>query len=245
MSQNGLPSRADQNSEPRVREKIFVGIPSRDPIELSICGGLVKTLNEMKLNRNYEVRILQLGGYPVDRMRNLLVQEFMESDFSYLLMIDDDILPPEDVLDMARHGKDIVGAVCYAWNQRVGIFSVIYNSDPDNPGGYKRMGIGREVENKGLLETELIGSGCFMIHRRVFETLGQPYFRTLLNKNRLDLVDSEDFDFCRRAKKAGFRVYIDTDRVCGHIKSLDLRKIVSWVERYRSADFLQQLIGQF
>ena len=62
-----------------------------------------------------------------------------------------------------------------------------------------------------------------MIHRRVFDALDPPYFRSRIAPGSMirehwreesDFNDpipvGEDWDFCERACNAGFRIYLDT-----------------------------------
>jgi len=195
-----------------------------------ICRGLALLL--VDLARRPDDPIIDIvPGYPVDRVRNLISKRFLESDAEYLLMIDDDVVPPPTVLDMARHGKDVVAGVCYAFNPQRGYYTAAYTPQDGN-GRYGRVGIGRELEGRGLLEIGLAGSACLMIHRRVLEDLDPPYFKTELDADGVFIADSEDFFFCRKARTAGFSLWLDTGQVCSHFKTLDMRRSVEWSREY-------------
>jgi hypothetical protein len=175
-------------------------------------------------------------GYPVDRVRNQICRKFLESDAEFLLMIDDDIVPPLDVLAMADHDLDVVGALCYAFTPDRGVYSVAYRCDESA----RYFGVGQEIEHRGLLEVDLVGSACMMIHRRVLEALAQPYFRMVLDDRLTQISEPEDFYFCRQAKATGFGVWWDTDKPCGHVKKIDLRRMLHWTQAYADR---QQLVG--
>ncbi len=53
-----------------------------------------------------------------------------------------------------------------------------------------------------------------------------------LDDERVYIVDSEDFPFCRKAREAGFSIWLDTDQVCAHFKPLDMRRSVHWAQEY-------------
>ena len=210
--------------------KCFIAVPTRDMTAGPICRGLALLL--VDLARRPEDHLIDIvPGYPVDRVRNLICTRFLESDAEYLLMIDDDVVPPAGVLDMARHGKDVVAGLCYAFIPQRGYYAAAY-TPPDDDGKYGRVGIGQGVEDQGLLEVGLAGSACLMIHRRVLEAVDPPYFETRLDDERLYLVDSEDFAFCRKARAAGFSLWLDTGQMCSHFKTLDMRASVRWAQEY-------------
>ncbi len=56
----------------------------------------------------------------------------------------------------------------------------------------------------------MIGAGCLLISRRVFETMPEPYFFSP------EQDYTEDTHFCFEAKKAGFTIYVDTTVKCKH-----------------------------
>lgn len=217
-----------------VLTKIFVAIPSRDVHTKQIDGDLAELIFEMQKEKGFEIEYEIFGGQPVELARNNLVKQFLQTDCEYILMVDDDIVPPRDILDMARRGKDIVAGLCYAFNPGMGIFPVAFEKEEK---GYYRdnlavIGRDSEVENKGIKKVELVGTGCILISRRVFAKMEEPYFRFIYNDEVTKAEDSEDFNFCARAISAGFEVYVDTDRVCGHKKSVDLKAMMEWATAF-------------
>ena len=226
---------ADQDSGPRV----FIAVPSRDMTASAICGRLALLL--VDLARRPDAPAIEIvAGYPVDRVRNQISKRFLESDADYLLMIDDDTVPPATVLDMARHDKDIVGALCYAYTPAMGYYSVAYPSGSSDLKA-QRLGIGDQIEHRGLMEIELVSSACLLIHRRVLAALDPPYFKMELDDDCLLIKDSEDFSFCRKAGAAGFSVWLDTDQPCNHFKALDMYASVRWAQEYAARRRLAEL----
>ena len=223
--------------------KIFIGIPSRSHSSYPVAGPLAETLLRLQKQEGCNVRIEFHGGQPVELARNNLARRFLETDCEYLLMIDDDIVPPDDILAMAEHGRDVIGGLCYAFNVRTGIFPVAFVVREDGPfrGGYDRIGYGNAAENQGVVEVGLLGSGCIMIHRRVFAALKEPYFKFEFDEAITTIEESEDFGFCNRAIEAGFNLYVDTDKVCGHLKTFDLRDMLLWMERMSEEKSLRKL----
>lgn len=161
---------------------------------------------------------------PLDNARNHCVNEFMKiskNDDDRLFFIDDDMVFAGNSLDvLINHDKDIV-ALLY------------FMAKPDDNGYLCPLPIAcRHDENKdyklymegqGLTEIDATGGGAIMIKRKVFKDIGQRPYQYIYNKDgSLALV--ADFNFCRKAQEKGYKIYIDFDNHCGHLKQIDLRE---------------------
>jgi hypothetical protein len=151
-------------------------------------------------------------GMPFDHARNTAVQRAIEGGYTWLLFLDDDVVPPANVFDLlSRHGLDIVSGLYYR------------RSKPVMPVMMREVPQGTEYITSftpgTLLEADLVGSGCLLIHRRVLLGMKKPWFEWLLDHDELPENQrcSEDYDFCRKARKAGFRIFVDTSVQCKHI----------------------------
>jgi GT2 family glycosyltransferase len=207
----------------------MIAIPSRDMTAAKLNGRLAMALIDFSQSDRYQVRTFIERGWPVDRVRNLICERFLAGTDDYLLMIDDDMVPPRDLLAMADHELDIVSGLLYAFMPERGIYNVAYTRDGEQ---YRRAAIGSLAEFKGLHEVDLVGGACLMIHRRVLVSLPRPWFRLEMDETVTRLLDSEDFYFCRKARAAGFKIHLDSDRPCGHVKSIDLRAMLHWAEQF-------------
>jgi hypothetical protein len=120
--------------------------------------------------------------------RNRAVRELATE---YALFMDDDhVMPPDLVPRLLAHGKDVVGVLHVDRNWPC------VEPTPDGP--------------PGLYEVDVVGAPGMLVHRRVFERVDPPfrYWETGAN---------EDFDFCYRAREAGFSVWQDSTLTLGHI----------------------------
>jgi len=75
-----------------------------------------------------------------------------------------------------------------------------------------------------LFEVRQAGLPGAVIRRRVIEAVGDPWFswNTLYDTTRsphVILRAGEDYEFCRRVCEKGFRIFVDTASVLGHIIS--------------------------
>jgi GT2 family glycosyltransferase len=130
------------------------------------------------------------------------VAKDMEGD--WLLFLDSDMeFPPDTLNRLLSHNKDIVGGLCFR------------KVPPFNPTLYKKrkfkddyMFVSEWPENQ-LIEVDATGCACLLIRRDVLEAIPDPIFE--------DAAVSEDMNFCKKAQKAGFKIYVDTGLKIGHV----------------------------
>ena len=68
-----------------------------------------------------------------------------------------------------------------------------------------------------LRPQEVVGMGCTLIPLSVFRALGpRPWFAYEVDDQGWPAV-SEDVPFCRKARAAGFPIYLDPSVKCGHV----------------------------
>ena len=65
-----------------------------------------------------------------------------------------------------------------------------------------------------------------LIHREVLENIEAPWFDFERNKSGM-LLRSEDYNFCQKVKKLGYKIYVDPEAPVGHLKTVDLMSINS------------------
>lgn len=180
----------------------------------------VKNIAEWSIPDRYIVKIEYPSDKPITNNRNKIVQRFLvQKNYDYLMMLDDDVTPPVNILDLLDFDKDIITPVMFTRQGR-NVYPLVMNRTKD--GKYRN----KNVEDiKGLTEVDATGSGCMIIKRKVLEhpDLKFPF------KNHYDLdgvkTTGLDFNFCTRAKKAGFKVWVHPDYVAGHYALVDLKDI--------------------
>jgi hypothetical protein len=149
-----------------------------------------------------------LAGQPFDHARNHLAQLAVEGGFQWLFFLDDDVVPPPDAFfRLAAHKQDIVSGLYFrrhipvvACMQRERKWVTAFNM-PD------------------LIEVELVGAGCLLISTAALRKIPKPWFEWRCHRADLpeDQRTSEDFSFAMSARKAGFRVLVDTAVQCEHV----------------------------
>ena len=149
------------------------------------------------------------SGYQTDDTRNRAVAAALERGHEWMGFLDDDVIPPADAFEhLTGHGLDLVsGLYC----KRMDAFTpVAMTGPPLVPIGGYRAG--------ETLRVAAVGAGCLVIHRRVLEAVARPWFEW--RGSREDLPPearlSEDFEFCRKVREAGFGLWVDTLVACRH-----------------------------
>lgn len=162
-----------------------------------------------------------IGDSIISRSRNYLVADFLRSDCTDLIMVDDDLWwNPGSIQRLLSHPCDLVGGV-YPKRQDAIEYPV-------------RRKSGAKVDlNTGLLEVELLPTGFLRMTRACLEKMiaANPQLR-YRDRNFPDMefhalfwvelgksldddtgaleVWGEDFTFCRRWRELGGSVWLDT-----------------------------------
>lgn len=164
----------------------------------------------MALQLPYSARVIWQVRTMIDTARNMLVQKALEDvTTTHLLMIDDDMTFKHDFLmNLLSHDVDIVGGL--AFKRTADYQPCVY---------LKRKGTEDHfpILPQVFQEVDAIGTGGILIKREVFEKIPYPYFETWYNKNNPEQHFSVDFDFCIKAKKTGFKIFVDPSSEMGHI----------------------------
>lgn len=152
---------------------------------------------------------------PIDANRNKIVVEFLADEAAeFLLMIDSDQMPQFNPLDYVDNDFDILGWP-YPTSRVTGDNIIPWFPCEPEPGD-------------GVVKSEVIGTGCILIARRVFEhpALASPFRFDYHENGTLRL--SEDYGFCIRAREAGFTVWADLDHWVLHWKTAEMRQLWKW-----------------
>lgn len=161
-----------------------------------------------------------MGDSLITRARNNLAHEFLQdTDCEYLMFLDTDLdFRAEDVSRLMQHR--LKGVLC-------GQYSI---KQKEHRWCWNALKGHTKPNNKGLMPVSESGTGCMIIHRSVFEAMKkamptQFYMDDMRKDKRFSFFDagvvkgrymSEDWLFCRRARKLGFPVMIDTQVMLGH-----------------------------
>lgn len=183
------------------------------------------------INRNgHEVLFEFVRGYDCATARNKIVQIAMDKDADYVLMVDNDVVIPSDVLvNMLDNPVDVcLGFYAHRDNDNIyrGRTSVCKLYDPSGE-LYFNYPLDSEYTAKELEELRAGGKkkiqihgggmGCAFIKTDVFRRLDYPWYDWVNYDDDNRGMLSEDLYFCEQCKMYGIPVYTDTRTGSGHM----------------------------
>lgn len=148
-----------------------------------------------------------LYGFRIDVQRRLLCEEAIKIGADYLLMVDSDVVLPENALrDLLDPPVEIVsGLVRMKSLRRKGEYTAVFNSAP--------MLYGELPE--GRSKVSRCGGACLMIRTSILKDIPCPWFE--YHEESGGRAISEDIWFCMQAAKVGIPIWADKRVTCGHI----------------------------
>ena len=183
------------------------------------------------INRNgHEVLFEFVRGYDCATARNKIAQIAMDKDADYVLMVDNDVVIPSDVLvNMLDDPVDVcLGFYAHRDNDNIyrGRTSVCKLYDPSGE-LYFNYPLDSEYTAKELEELRTGGKkkiqihgggmGCAFIKTDVFRRLDYPWYDWVNYDDDNRGMLSEDLYFCEQCKMYGIPVYTDTRTGSGHM----------------------------
>lgn len=163
-------------------------------------------------------------GYPIislpymrtDLARNRYAVALLKSNYTHVLMLDSDQAHPPDIVEKLKRRvvedpeKLIVSGLYFR------------RGEPYEPLAMKRGDDGYMYAigewGNGCFEVDVVGTGCLLISRKVFESLpGPPWFWYDYENARDDMWPTEDIAFCHLCGKHGIKIWLDTTVISPHI----------------------------
>ena len=187
-----------------------------------------------RYEEDFCLRWIFASDRPIDHARNKAITTVLsaEEHATHLLMVDADNAPTRSPLDFVDQDLDIVGLPTPIYDARridVGGYPLIWNAVRYSPRGSEPVAGGRDGwheagDKRGLQEVDAVGSGCILISRRVLESVRPAFVRRYDDETGVASHGS-DFEFCRRAKAVGWRVFTHWGYPCSHVKEVDLLQL--------------------
>lgn len=191
----------------------------------SIRTELSTWVNDQTHQHKYRLYVSYPSERPISNNRNQIVLDFLKrKEYEYLMMVDSDIIPPSNYLELVDFQKDIISGVCFAYMDSSVIPLVLDNTPEEEQAlGKKAFSIKNVDGTEGLVPVGAVGTGAIIIHRRVLEKVAQPFL------NRYDekgvKIMGLDLSFCKKAGELGFQTWCHLDYICSHLVTLDLKNV--------------------
>lgn len=231
-SPDGLPSYRCEFSG----RDVFVGFPcykTTNPVTAFAMIAMALDFGRDKIRFD-----MSIGDAMIYHSRNVLAQKFLETDAKYLLMIDDDIIPCIGRPAWMRSTVAAARNIAEQPLQRHVIHRLVGSGKTLIGGAYfgRQEGAPLMCSNRDLASqareyrdfyhpVDWVGTGCILIHRKVFEDIEQK-FPELKPEKAGEPFDffhpiksnmGEDVSFCHRAKLAGHQPFIDLGTPVFHV----------------------------
>lgn len=142
---------------------------------------------------------------------NNIIRETLSKDYDWVWILGDDHYFPKNLLmNLLDRNVDIVAPL---YTRRHKPFYPMIHDSIDNGMAVKDWDF---LEGKqGLIELpdNNIGNAGMLIRRKVIEYMKYPWFEN----GKYNSETGCDLWFCEKAKKLGFKLYLDLDNTLGHI----------------------------
>ena len=186
-----------------------------------------RTIAELCLHKpNRIVGITATTSPRQEESRNATIHNFLETDADWLMWIDTDMTLEKNAIELLletahQHEADIAGAIGYIYNRL---------TQEITPNGYhwdddKKTYVSLWDYNPGETYTvDATGSGCVLIHRRVFESWDdENWHETWHTHPYTGGHMGHDLAFCFKSKREyGHKIVWNTNIKSGHIKPFEL-----------------------
>jgi GT2 family glycosyltransferase len=183
--------------------KTLIAIPTSRDIEIQCAASIIG------MEREGRIGVFCPQSYSIDASRNLIVEHALEIGYDYIMWVDSDMILPKNTLTtLMSHDKDIVSGV-YRHKLLFGKNVVAKRFIPDKKDTYEDLTI-EEVKEPKLIEIDGVGFGCVLTKVDIFRNIKKPWFR-------YSPAMGEDIYFCRKAQKAGYKIWLDTSIKADHI----------------------------
>jgi len=167
-----------------------------------------------------------LATQPITVALNACVRKFMdETDYEYIAFWDHDAVPPDNWFDLFGRG-DIVTGLTWMWDdKRAPEKRIQFNQFRLDDAGHSNTIIPtpEQLQSKEY-EIDACGTHCLVVHRRVFEKIGNaPFIEPPTPEG--GVMMSCDVYFCRVARAAGFKVLAIPTVTFDHSKAVLLGRV--------------------
>jgi len=178
----------------------------------------------------HEIFFEFVRGYDCATARNSIAQKAINLGVDYVLMVDNDVTIPKDILAImlddpkdvclgyyAHRGKDNKYSgktcVCKLDDGRGGLY---FNYPLESEYTASEM---KSMREAGMRKVQIHGGGmgCAFIKTDVFKRIKYPWYDWVNYSDKKRNMLSEDLYFCEECKKYKIPIYTDTRAKCGHM----------------------------
>jgi hypothetical protein len=204
---------------------VYVAVPCLGWVRVELAHALRQISHDGRYELEWADPIFNMR--PLSAARHSIINRFLASEADWLLMFDNDAVPYANPLDLVEHDLDIVAMACPIWRQGASP-PVVLNVTPLDG----TMTVNLDADGP-LLEVSQTSTSAILVARRVLEhpDMKNP-FGAQFGEDGTTIAD-DDVRFYRRARAAGFKVWVSLDHICGHVKDVDVMALAQAVKEWR------------
>jgi hypothetical protein len=168
----------------------------------------------VELARRHDATFSRSIGEPFAPRRDDFARSFLDSNASHALLLEGDVVPPEDALDRLLRVRAPVATALYPqWLDD----RLVTNVQTATDAHWSAAVPARVFSVRRCL------LGCVLVQREVFTKMSAPWFLSTMTGERF-LADDEWF--CSRVREAGMGIRCDGGTVCASLRhGTDLRAL--------------------
>ena len=192
--------------------KVLVTVPNEHWLHAHVC----RCLLLLQADQRYALTFDFPAHRPYENNQHHIVAKLWAGPWDYWLSIDADNPPSGNPLNLVALDLDLVGlpTPVWHWTGQSGEYPLYWNGyDYDVAADAYRQHVPRD----GLQRVDAIGTGCFLVARRVFavaELRSGAFHRTTYPNGTVN--KGNDLAFCERVRAAGFSIWCHYDYPCRH-----------------------------
>jgi len=180
----------------------------------------------------YEFKFFVPVARPIPNNRNKIAKKFIEGDWDWLVMFDEDtflITNPFSILD---RNLDVCGGVYPGRNPR-GFNFHVFDLDMEK---YPKETVFKFVapeKREGVQKVDALGTGCIFVKRHVIEKMYEKKwapFEDTFDEYGI-MKHSDDMAFCLKCRELGIPVHADWNVICDHMKETSLLQCLELIQR--------------
>ena len=161
--------------------------------------------------RKYRMATKNIWGVNIAQNRTKGVMGAIQNhNPRWIFFVDDDMVVPADtIIRLIEADRDIVSGFCVMRKRPFSPCAYIRNDD--NEKFYDPI---KDWPDDTLIEVDAVGGACMLIKAEVFNNIKRPWFHFYSDR---DMDMGEDIFFCRKAKRKGYKIWLDTGLIIGHV----------------------------
>ncbi len=186
--------------------RILVAIPTFENILPDTFRSVYKACHRYE-NADFDF----IKGYDCAKARNEIMRKAIDGNYNYVLMVDSDIVIPENTLDcLLEDPVNICTGLYPRKNTDIREIEAFKLGTKDYIDRFRFD----ELQSNERFQIKGCGFGCILINTNILKDMNYPYFKYVIYDN--GGVLSEDLYFCSQASNLGITIWADPRVRCGH-----------------------------